>query len=338
MIIQRIGLLLFAFSALTQTIKAQVDPHFTQYYIYPLYINPAMTGGSDGDYRASGIFRNQWGSISNPFQTVGASFDTRTEKNIAWGVNLLNQSAGDGGFNFLNAYASAAYTGVQFGKDNNHRIVIAMQAGIINRRIDRTKFKTGEQWNPITGYNSNWATGEEGLVANQSTVLDIGTGILYFDASPDKKANVFAGASVFHINRPKDAFISNRDVALEAIPIRYVAHGGVSFNLTNKARVVPNLMYMGQGTAREIILGTYGQLNVNPQTDLLVGAYYRINDAFAPFVGVDWNDFIVGVSYDINASKLNNWNRNVNAFELSLTYRKKRPGQAVYEYIRCPRL
>jgi hypothetical protein len=37
---------------------AQVDPHFTQYYIYPLYINPAMTGGSDGDYRVSGIFRN----------------------------------------------------------------------------------------------------------------------------------------------------------------------------------------------------------------------------------------------------------------------------------------
>jgi type IX secretion system PorP/SprF family membrane protein len=335
---KRIHVFFTALIVLSCRLYAQVDPHFTQYYIYPLYVNPAMTGGSDGDYRVSGIFRNQWGTITNPYRTVGASFDKRTDKNIAWGVNLLNQSAGDGGFNYLNAYGSAAYTGVKFGKNDNHRIVLALQAGIINRRIDKTKFKTGEQWNPITGYNASLATGEEGLLASQSTILDIGAGALYFDGSPDKKANVFAGASIFHINRPKDAFISSGRVDLEAIPLRYVLHGGVSYNLSNKTRIVPNAIYMAQGTAQEIVLGTYVQLNVNPETDVMVGGYYRIEDAFAPFVGVDWKDFIFGVSYDVNASKLGAWNRNVNAFELSLTYRKKKPGQNVFEYIRCPRL
>jgi hypothetical protein len=43
---------------------AQTDPHFTQNYTYPMYINPAMTGSSDGDYRASAIYRGQWGSIT----------------------------------------------------------------------------------------------------------------------------------------------------------------------------------------------------------------------------------------------------------------------------------
>ena len=52
---------------------AQTDPHFTQNYTYPMYINPAMTGGSDGDYRASAIYRSQWGSISNPYRTTGLS-------------------------------------------------------------------------------------------------------------------------------------------------------------------------------------------------------------------------------------------------------------------------
>src|SRR5690349_5404840 len=132
---------------------AQTDPHFTQNYTFPMYINPALTGSSDGQYRASAIYRTQWGSISNPYRTMGISFDTRTNKNIALGVNLLNQAAGDGGFNYLNAYASVAYTGMKLGKDGNQRVVLALQGGIINRRVDQSKFKWGEQWNPITGYN-----------------------------------------------------------------------------------------------------------------------------------------------------------------------------------------
>jgi type IX secretion system PorP/SprF family membrane protein len=78
---------------------AQTDPHFTQNYTYPMYINPAMTGGSDGEYRVSAIYRGQWGSVTNPYRTTGVSFDTRTTKNIALGVNVQNQAAGDGGFN-----------------------------------------------------------------------------------------------------------------------------------------------------------------------------------------------------------------------------------------------
>src|ERR1700755_937009 len=96
---------------------AQTDPHFTQNYTYPMYVNPALAGSSDGEYRVSGIFRTQWGSVANPYRTVGLSFDARTNKNIAIGVNVLNQSAGDAGFNYLTASLSVAYTGVRFGKD-----------------------------------------------------------------------------------------------------------------------------------------------------------------------------------------------------------------------------
>ena len=39
---------------------AQVDPHFSQNYAYPLYLNPAFTGVIDGDYRATAIYKNQW--------------------------------------------------------------------------------------------------------------------------------------------------------------------------------------------------------------------------------------------------------------------------------------
>lgn len=322
---------------LAAKLTAQTDPHFTQNYTYPMYINPAMTGGSDGEYRASAIYRSQWGAVSNPFRTVGASFDLRTNRNIAIGVNILNQSAGDGGFNYLNAAASIAYTGVKFGAEGNHRLVMAIQAGLINRRVDQTKFKWGEQWNPITGYNPNNAITEV-FNTNSSTALDIGAGALYYDATPEKKINAFGGFAVYHINKPKDPIVASNDATVSTIPMRYVVHGGISFNIDERYSVVPHALFMQQGTAREFMLGTYVRMNVNAETDFLFGGYYRHKDAVAPYAGIDYKNFTIGVSYDANISKLGSMTKNVNSFELTFTYTKRSADKSIFDFIRCPRL
>lgn len=324
-------------SLLMHKAVAQTDPHFTQNYTYPMYINPALTGGSDGDYRVSAIYRSQWGSISNPFRTVGVSFDTRTNKNIALGVNVMNQSAGDGGFNYLTAQANIAYTGVKLGNDLSKRLVLAVQAGVINRRVDQTKFKWGEQWNPITGYNPNNAITET-FNTTSATTLDIGAGALYYDAAPDKKANLFGGFSVYHLNRPKDPIVYSSNTELSTIPMRYVLHGGVSFNVSEKYNIVPHILYMRQGNAEELMLGTYVRMNVNEETDFMFGAYYRNKDAVAPYAGIDYKNFTIGVSYDANISKLGAMTKNVNSFELSFTYTKRSSEKSIFDFIRCPRL
>ena len=316
---------------------AQTDPHFTQNYTYPMYINPAMTGGSDGDYRASAIYRGQWGSVTNPYRTTGFSFDTRTTKNIALGVNVQNQSAGDGGFNYFNASASIAYTGVKFGQDDNHRMVFAMQFGVLNRSVDQTKFKWGEQWNPITGYNANNPISEN-FAATSATTLDVGAGALYYDTYADRKANVFAGFSAYHLNRPKDPIISSDNTELNTIPMRYVVHGGMSFTISNRARIIPHVLYMRQGTASEKMFGTYLQYTINEETDIMIGGYYRFKDAVAPYIGFDWKSFVVGVSYDVNASKLGPMARNVNSFEISFSYIKRSKTGSIIDFIPCPRL
>jgi type IX secretion system PorP/SprF family membrane protein len=316
---------------------AQTDPHFTQNYTYPLYINPALTGSSDGDYRVSAIYRSQWGGVGQPYRTMGVSFDTRTAKNISLGGNILNQSAGDGGFNYLNAYASVAYTGVKLGENLNHRIVLAMQGGFINRRVNISKFKWGEQWNPITGYNSSNPSTET-FARTSSTTLDIGAGALYYDASPDKKYNVFGGFSMFHINRPADPIISTQNTELNTIPLRYSIHGGMSINFSEKMNLIPHVLYMRQGNASEMMLGTYLQLRVNAETDIMAGFYYRHKDAVAPFIGFDYKNFIVGLSYDANTSRLGSMARNVNSFELSLTYVRRNGTQSIFDFIRCSRL
>ena len=337
---QMIRNIIFAACLLVASIHhsaAQTDPHFTQNYTYPMYINPAMTGQSDGEYRVSSIYRSQWGSVGNPYRTTGVSFDARTNNNLAVGINLMNQSAGDAGFNYFNTYASIAYTGVKFGKDENHHVIFAMQAGIINRRVDQTKFKWGEQWNPITGYNASNPTSEN-FAATSATTLDMGTGALYYDASPDKKFNVFGGLSFFHINKPSDPIISSQSTQLNTIPMRYTAHGGASFKLFDGGTIVPHVMYNQQGNARETMLGVYVQKKVNEETDVMIGGYYRYKDAIAPYIGVDYKNFLIGLSYDANTSRLGRMTRNVNSFELSFSYIKRKGTTSIFDFIHCPRL
>ncbi|MBO9202349.1 MULTISPECIES: PorP/SprF family type IX secretion system membrane protein [Niastella] len=316
---------------------AQTDPHFTQHYTFPMYLNPALAGSADGDYRVSGIFRNQWGSITNPYRTMGLSFDARTNKNVGLGVNLLNQSAGDGGFNYLTTSASFAYTGIKFGPALRHHVVLAMQGGIINRRVNKSKFKWGEQWDPITGYSANNPTTET-FSHTSSTVLDIGAGAMYFDAAADKKFNPFGGFSIYHLNKPKDPIISTQSTELNTIPMRYSIHGGVSYNLSDRTRIVPHILYMRQGTASEAMVGVYGQINVDADTDFMLGGYYRGKDAVAPYVGIDYKNFVIGLSYDVNNSKLGSMTKNVNSFELSLSYVKRSGTRSVVDFIRCARL
>lgn len=324
-------------TTIMQQLAAQTDPHFTQNYTYPMYINPAMVGQSDGDYRASAIYRSQWSAMGNPYRTTGLSVDASTSNNLALGVNILNQSAGDGGYNYFNAYASIAYTGVKFGKNENHHVIFAMQAGILNRSVDQTRFKWGEQWNPITGYNSSNLT-TESFARTSATTLDMGTGALYYDASPDNKCNIFAGLSLYHINRPGDPIVSTQSTELNTIPMRYTIHGGTSINLVEGTNIVPHFLYNQQGNAKEYMLGIYGQKMVNEETTIMAGGYYRYNDAIAPYIGIDYKNFLVGLSYDVNTSKLGAMTRNVNSFEISFSYIMRKENRGIIDFIHCPRL
>lgn len=320
-----------------QRTAAQTDPHFTQNYTYPTYINPAMVGQGDGDIRTSAIYRSQWGSVGNPYRTTGLAADTRTGHNIALGLNLLDQSAGDAGFNYLSAAASFAYTGVRFGKDENHHVILAIQAGILNRSVDETKFKWGDQWNPITGYNAYNPTAET-FARSAATTFDAGAGALYYDGTPDKKYNLFGGVAFYHINKPADPIVYNHTAEMSTIPVRFVAHGGASINLADGASIVPHFLYNQQGNAREVIIGTYFQKNVNAEATIMAGAYYRHKDAIAPYFGVDYKSLLIGVSYDVNTSMLGTTAGNVHSFELTFSYVIRKETRGVVDFIHCPRL
>jgi len=313
---------------------AQVDPHFTQYYVYPAWLNPALTGAFDGNVRVSGIYRTQWGNVSSPYSTPGFSVDFATQKNANFGVSVLNQRAGEGGYNYTTAYGSFAYTGVRFGVNETKRLVFGLQAGMIQRRFDPSRMTFGDQWNPVTGYNPGNPTLDV-INTRSSTSFDAGAGVLYYDAQPGKKANIFGGFSVAHLTKPTDDFSAKTDATL---PMRFNFHAGVRITLTESLSLTPNALFLKQGTATEKMLGAYATLKADANSEFLVGANYRFKDAMSPYVGYYYKNMVLGVSYDINTSDLGKMAKGSNSFEISLSFIGKKSVKTPEVEFVCPRL
>ncbi|HEX2845355.1 MAG TPA: PorP/SprF family type IX secretion system membrane protein [Chitinophagaceae bacterium] len=292
-------------------IKAQVDPHFSQYFIQPMFLNPALTGAIEGDYRVSAVWRSQYG---NTLTTQGISAEAPTSKNLNLGLNLMHQSSSDGAYNYTNGYLNFAYTGVRFG---DHQVVMAIQGGLINRRFNVSKLQFGDQWVAGLGYNPSSITSEN-FYKSSVTAFDAGAGISYYDGTSGKKMNLFGGIAAFHLTRPTDPFISGGEK--ERLPIRYSVHAGARIFVSDMFDLVPNFLYMRQGNAQEKMIGAYAQLYGGANTDLMFGANLRIDDALAPFVGFYHKGFTVGMSYDVNASSKTAGSISRSSIEVSLSY------------------
>ena len=46
------------------------DLHFSQFFEAPLLRNPSLAGIFAGDFRAQMVYRNQWASVTTPYQTA----------------------------------------------------------------------------------------------------------------------------------------------------------------------------------------------------------------------------------------------------------------------------
>jgi type IX secretion system PorP/SprF family membrane protein len=313
------------------TAMAQVDPHFSQYYIQPMTMNPAFTGAFDGDYRISAIWRSQYG---NTLTTKGLSAEKTTNKNANLGFNLVNQTSNDGAYSYTNGYLSFAYTGVRFGKNADHYLVMAMQLGFISRKFDITKMQFGNQWISGVGFDAN-AISNETFLKPQVTSFDAGAGIAYYDATPNKTATFFGGISAYHITQPTNPFLTDGNQS--KLDIRYSAQAGVRIQAAPGLSIVPTAIYMKEGDAQEKMGGAYFQLYANENTDVMFGAYYRIGDALTPFAGFYYKGLTFGLSYDVDASAKSGAGSKGNSLEVSISFVGKNKSSMGVSKFYCPR-
>ena len=314
--------------------QAQVDPHFSQYYANPLWLNPALTGVMDGDFRVTGNFKQQWTGIDNGYKTSAVSADFRTSDKVALGLNVLNQSAGSAGYNYLTAYGSFGYQ-ITLSDDGYQRLNFGLQAGLINRSYNPNSLQFDNQYNPSIGYDPGLSTFEN-LNTTKSTVFDASAGLFYYNGTPASRANLFFGVSVAHIAPANDPFATD-DGVKRRIPMRYNVQAGLRLRTTNFLDVTPHVLYIRQQQNQIRAAGLNLEFRLAEETSLILGGMYRLDDAAIGSVGLHVKRLLIGASYDYNTSSLkSNLGRQQGVYELSVSYIFKHRLRNIEPI--CPRL
>ena len=297
-------------------LSAQVDPHFSQFYAYPLWLNPALTGVFDGDTRVNLNFKDQWASISDGYITSGLSGDFKTTNKVSLGFNIIDQSAGSAGYNYLGAYGSFGYR-ISVSSSATKMVSFGLQVGVINRGFDPSKLQFDDQYNPATGYDSNLPSGEN-FTGTNSTIFDASAGVYYYDTDPDNPASLFGGVAAAHLTDANDPFAT--DGIKSKLPIRYTIHGGIKIRASDFLDITPSLLYIRQQQNQISAVDINSELKFQDDYGLMLGAMYRLNDAFVADVGYRIKATVIGVSYDFNTSPLKVATNGQGGFELSISY------------------
>jgi type IX secretion system PorP/SprF family membrane protein len=295
------------------------DIHYSQMYSTPLYINPAFTGNHECDFRVGLNYRQQAASFTIPFETYTAWGDTRIYPRFmnrrAWiglGTHLYYDNAGHGDLTKVQGMFFGAFS-QGFNADNSMYGSLGVGLGITNRSINYGNLIFGDQWDdydldftdptsddPITGMN------------NSIFYPDFNAG-LSFHHLVDERWMYEAGVSMSHINKPKESFFGEDN----RVGRKIIVHATFQRILSERFLIKPEGYFIAHEGVQETIVGAnlvYGGLDFK----LHGGLWTRIGRDIIPTLGIEYNQFTLLFSYDVNVNKQRMASNYQGGFEFSL--------------------
>lgn len=343
-------LLLFSALMITGTLSMNAqDIHFSQFYLSPLNLNPALTGVMNCNIRLTANYRNQWASVlkSNAFSTYSASYDQRIPVGrydfFGVGGTFWGDVAGEAQFATTTGKLSVSYSKRMGGsRKSAHYLVVGAEGGVAQRSLDFLKLRWGSQIQQALAEDDisnvqNFASFEDNLRSDNFIFADIAAGLLWFSVF-DENNNLYFGGSFHHLNRANQSFFNedgtnNREE--DFLYSRFTVHAGGEFEVNSRIGLVPGIIVMKQGPSLQINSGTSLKFRLGSRAALNtqafhIGAWVRVSnkvesgvltDAAILSTRFDYNNFSIGFSYDINVSALKPASNNNGAFEFAMIYK-----------------
>ena len=331
--------LIIALLFLTPVLKAQ-DINFSQFYELPLLRNPGLAGIFNGDIRVTSAFRSQWQSVTTPYRTIGLGMEYkkpigRSNDFITIGMQFSNDIAGDSRLRRTQVFPVLNYHKSLSGEKDTY-LSAGIMGGPVMQRFDPTKLSFDDQF--VNGSYSSTNPTKETFTNAGFTYWDAAVG-LNFSSTAGENTRYYVGLGLFHFTKPKVAFQELYDVVLNP---KWVVNAGLSAPVSDANKVIVYADYFMQGGARQIQGGLLLShdllvLDENHRTTISGGAFYRWNDALVPVVKLDYNQFSIGITYDVNVSKLKAASQYRGAYEVTLSYKAFRNSvNSSAEKVRCP--
>ncbi len=316
--------LLFSLAVFICQFSTAQDIHWTMYDMSPLTLNPANTGAYEGTFRIGGIYRDQYNSISNAtgFRTPSFFIDSPLLKGfgkndwIGVGGVLFNDQAGAGQLTTLGTLGSIAYH-LGLNKKGTTHLTLGVQGGMMQRKVDAmsTRWFFGEEYR-INGGQEMQESQDRLGIADQKRYFDLNAGIL-LTSSLNKVTTMRLGFAFKHITQPEYNLMNSR---VENLPMLFTAHGSFDIGLNDKWSLLPTFLFGNIETMNEGIIEVLLGYKFKPDLTFRLGPGYRLGDAAAIILGLDYKQFRAGISYDITVSELSSANKNQGGFEIGVQY------------------
>lgn len=317
---------LLGFLLLSSLITRGQSIHFSQIDINPTLFDPAYVGFYDGQGRFGVNYRNQWASVSEPYQTfaVTAEMSIMRNRRMRNGMNVGLYAYTDraGALKYGNTAADFIFSFYQaLSARGNNLLSIAVSCG------------PGQ-----SGFDSEHAntTDPEDFKENRINYLNLGAGIAYYH----QFYNDFClkmGVSGQHLNRPNISFFDGDNTYLERKWNGYVRG---EIRISYQFSLLPVVAAQFQKKYREILYGIdakwYFDESASHYMSFNAGLMLRHQDAIILNLGMEYNAFVFALSYDANISKLVIASRTLGAFEVGIVYKLNKAAKKHKKAISCP--
>jgi len=302
------------------------DINLTQFYEMPLLRNPALSGMFRGDIRVTGAFRSQWNSATTAYKTQALGLETKfgvsanTDDYLSLGLQVTNDAAGDSRLGRTQLLPVLAYH-KSMSADRDAYLSVGFIGGLVQQRFDPSGLKFDDQF--VNGAYSPTNPTRQTFSNTNLMYMDAGVGVAY-SSTAGSDLKYYVGGSYYHFTQPKVAFNPANDVRLNS---KISVNAGISVPTSeyDNLSVFGDLFMQGGHTQAQggfLYRHDLRQLGDEGETvSLSAGGVYRLNDAFAPVVKLDYFNWSVGLSYDATVSRLRQAVRGRGAFEVTITYK-----------------
>jgi type IX secretion system PorP/SprF family membrane protein len=300
------------------------DINFSQFYELPLLRNPALAGVYKGDVRATSAFRSQWGSVTTPYRTgtfgveMKRSMGENSDDYFSFGAQFTNDNAGDSKLSKTQCFGMLAYH-KSLSREKDTYLTLGVLGGGADQHFDVTALKFGDQF--VSGAYSPTNPTRQNFSRTQLLYWDAAAG-LSFSSVTGNDTRYYIGGAYFHFTEPKVAFNAENDIRLNK---KIVINAGISTPVTEFNSIILYGDYFVQGGNSQVQGGLlYRHMIEQPDEDIPVsisaGAFYRWDDAVMPVIKLDYHKLGIGITYDVNTSKLFKASRGGGGLELTLSY------------------
>jgi len=280
------------------------DLHYSQFYYNYHNLSPSTVGQFDGNDRVTLNYKNQWLSLPVPYNTVSFFYDgnrslRNSKSGYGFGFGLDYDRAGDSKLNMAKLCGVFSYSHYI---DKKNRIILGVSPAVAQRRLSSEGLRWDRQWDGDK-YNPNISPNEN-FASTGDFFLDLSAGLTY-EFKLTERTRISLNGATFHLNKPNQSFYGINDQFIN-LPIRYSLSANISVGIFSFLDVVLAGNYQTQEKYKETLGSGLLRLRVNRTPgsilNLLAGCNIRMHDALIPTAGVEYKNWLVSLSYDINTS------------------------------------